>query len=96
MIYSIIPYDQMFFNSEDNRQERMEVNINGEKVVLLKNDNNTYTIERLISTNPKAYLNPDFMPGTVIMTVTSKKESPNVKWETMNNDFRCTQGPNTD
>lgn len=81
MIYSIVPFDPFQYYAENNKQERMEVNINGEKVVLLKNDNNTYTIERLISTNPKAYLNPEFMPGTMIMTITSKKESPNVKWE---------------
>lgn len=87
MIYSIIPLDQLLFNPEDYKQERMEVNINGEQVVILKNSNNTYTIERLISTNPKAYLNPELAPGTVIMTVTSKKENPDVKWEILSNGF---------
>lgn len=86
MIYSIVPFDQLIFNTEDNKQERMEVNINGEQVMLLKNDNNTYTIERLISTNPKAYLTPELMPGTMIMTITSEKDSPTVTWEILNRD----------
>ena len=44
MIYSIVPYQQILYN-EENKQERMEMSINGEQVILLKNDNNTYTIE---------------------------------------------------
>ncbi|NLM10925.1 MAG: hypothetical protein GX213_09200 [Clostridiaceae bacterium] len=84
MIYSIVPYDHLMFYPEENKQERMEVNINGEQVILLKSDNNTYTIERLISTNPVSYLIPELMPGTTIMTIRSKKESPDVKWEILN------------
>jgi|GEM_PF-399061 len=93
MIYSIIPPDRLLYNPEDDKQVRMEVNINGEQVVLLKNDNNTYTIERLISTNPKAYLNPEFAPGTIIMPVISKKDNPDVKWEIIsdNNGFKLIQ-----
>ena len=86
MIYSIVPYQQILSN-EENKQERMEMSINGEQVILLKNDNNTYTIERLISTNPKSYLSPELMPGTVIMTITAKKEMPNVTWEILNKDL---------
>ena len=86
MIYSIVPYQQILSN-EENNQERMEMSINGEQVILLKNDNNTYTIERLISTNPKSYLSPELMPGTVIMTITAKKEMPNVTWEILNKDL---------
>ncbi|NLK69622.1 MAG: hypothetical protein GX283_10790 [Clostridiaceae bacterium] len=86
MIYSIVPYQQILYN-EENKQERMEMSINGEQVILLKNDNNTYTIERLLSTNPKSYLIPELMPGTVIMTITAKKETPEVTWEILNKGF---------
>lgn len=86
MIYSIVPYQQILYN-EENKQERMEMSINGEQVILLKNDNNTYTIERLLSTNPKSYLIPELMPGTVIMTFTVKKETPEVTWEILNKGF---------
>lgn len=86
MIYSIVPYQQILSN-EENKQERMEMSINGEQVILLKNDNNTYTIERLLSTNPKSYLSPELMPGTVIMTITAKKEMSDVTWEILNKDL---------
>lgn len=86
MIYSIVPYQQIVSN-EENKQERMEMSINGEQVILLKNDNNTYTIERLLSTNPKSYLSPELMPGTVIMTITAKKEMSDVTWEILNKDL---------
>lgn len=85
MIYSIVPCDQLINYPQDSNQERIEVDINGENVVLLKGENNTYTIERLISTNPRTYLNPELMPGTMIMTIISKKDSPCVKWEIINN-----------
>lgn len=79
MIYTIVPYDQILFE-QGSAGTRMEVTLNGERVVLLKNDDNTYSIERLISTNPKSYLKPEFMPGTLLMTITEKKETPAVTW----------------
>lgn len=83
MIYSIVPPEQLFY--ADIKQERMEVSINGEKVILLKNDDNTYTVERLISTNPKAYLKPEFMPGRRLLSVTPDKGTPDAKWEVISN-----------
>lgn len=84
MIYSIVPFDQLLFYNEESTRTRMEVTLDGEQVVLTKNDNNTYSIERLISTNPKSYLRPEFMPGTLLMTITATKETPEVKWQIMN------------
>jgi hypothetical protein len=85
MIYSIVPFEQILFRQEDDKAgTRMEVTLQGERVVLLKNDNNTYTIERLISTNPKAYMMPELMPGNLLMTVTASKDNPRVTWEVMN------------
>lgn len=85
MIYSVVPFDQILFNQEDPGI-RMDVTLNGEHVVIIKNDNNTYSIERLISTNPKAYLKPELMPGTMLMTITAKKETPRVTWTILNNN----------
>lgn len=86
MIYSIIPFDQILFHQQGSTGTRMEVTLDGERVVLLKNDNNTYTIERLISTNPRAYLKPELMPGTLLMTVSAKKETPNLTWTIINRE----------
>jgi len=86
MIYSIVPFEQLLFDQQSSQGARMEVTLDGERVVLLQNENNTYSIERLISTNPKAYMKPELAPGTLLMTVTAKKETPNVTWQIMNQD----------
>ncbi len=86
MIYSIVPFDQILFDQQGDTGTRMEVTLDGERVVLLQNENNTYSIERLISTNPKAYLKPELAPGTVLMTITATKETPNVTWQIMKRD----------
>ena len=71
MIYSIIPIEQIFYESR-GEISHMEIMLHGERVVLLKNKDNTYTIDKLISTNPKAYLRPELMPGTLLMNITVK------------------------
>lgn len=86
MIYSIVPFDQVLFDQQTSMGNRMEVTLNGERVVLLQNENNTYSIERLISTNPKAYLKPELTPGTLLMTITASKETPNVTWQILNSN----------
>lgn len=86
MIYSIVPFDQILFDQQNSTGARMEVTLDGERVLLQQNENNTYSIERLISTNPKAYLKPELAPGTLLMTITSTKETPNVTWQIMNRD----------
>ncbi len=84
MIYSIVPFDQILFDQQNSAGARMEVTLDGERVVLLQNENNTYSIERLISTDPKAYMKPELAPGTLLMTITATKETPNVTWQIMN------------
>ncbi|HEY8500294.1 MAG TPA: YlzJ-like family protein [Clostridia bacterium] len=80
MIYSIIPFEQIFYDSR-SEMSYMEVTLQGERVVLLKNKDNTYTIDKLVSTNPKAYLRPEFMPGTLLMNIEVKKDNPNTVLE---------------
>ncbi|HPD01657.1 MAG TPA: YlzJ-like family protein, partial [Acetivibrio sp.] len=48
-------------------QNNLELNYLGEKVVVVPLSNNRYRIERVISTSPKAYLNPKLMPGSIIL-----------------------------
>jgi len=86
MIYSVVPIEHIYYNAEENASLRMEVNLHGEQVVLIKNPSNTYAIERLLSTNPKSYLKPELSPGTLIMAVESVKEAPGVTWEILNKD----------
>ncbi len=86
MIYSIIPYEKVFYNEDDNTIMRMEASFQGEKVVLIKNSDNTYTLDRLLSTNPKAYLKPELSPGTLLMNVEPVKKDPGVLWKILNTD----------
>ncbi|MBP7176587.1 MAG: YlzJ-like family protein [Thermoclostridium sp.] len=86
MIYSIVPFEQILFDQQSGMETRMEVTLDGERVVLMQNDDKTYSIERLISTNPKAYLKPELTPGTILMTITAEKETPDVTWQIMNRD----------
>jgi hypothetical protein len=74
VIYSVIPYERIFYDNQ-NEMSFIEVTLHGERVVLIKNKDNTYTIDKLISTNPKAYLKPELMPGTLLMNVTIKNDN---------------------
>ena len=67
ILYSIIPVDVVFgcqYNCEDFNLK--EIDYEGEKVVVSQLSNNTYRVDRIISTSPKAYLNPKLMPGKII------------------------------
>ncbi|NLP13797.1 MAG: hypothetical protein GX383_04835 [Clostridium sp.] len=68
ILYSIVPPEVVFkdfFEWAD--QNNLELNYLGEKVVVVPLSNNRYRIERVISTSPKAYLNPKLMPGSIIL-----------------------------
>ena len=67
ILYSIIPHEVVFGNSEKvNDWGIMEINYLGEKVQVQPLDNNRYVIDRVITTSLKAYLNPGLQPGTII------------------------------
>lgn len=67
ILYSIIPVDLVFSESWDRQnQPFLEMNYMGEKVQVTPLENNRYVIQRLISSSPKAYLNPRLQPGSVI------------------------------
>ena len=67
ILYSIVPFEVVFkdYYERDN-QSKIKMDYLGEKVVVVPLSNNRYRIERLISTSPKAYLNPKLMPGSII------------------------------
>lgn len=61
MYYSILPFDE---DSSLNVEYKEVMYKN--QLVLVKNINGIQMLERLYSTNPKDYLNPDFQPGTIL------------------------------
>jgi len=64
ILYSIVPPEIVFGNfdwCENQKQNYIEVDYCGEKVVVMPLSNNRYMISRVISTSPKAFLNPKLM-----------------------------------
>lgn len=67
ILYSIIPIDVVFGSGNDlEGYNFIEIEYEGEKVEVAPLSNNTYRVNRVISTSPKSYLNPKLMPGNVI------------------------------
>ncbi len=78
ILHSIIPMEEIFKNSssdtmpanfanQDNGSTAVVISYLGEKVEVLRNAQNQYVISRVLSTSPKAYLNPRLMPGSVLI-----------------------------
>lgn len=66
ILYSIIPAEVVFSYSDDKDNKKVEFLWRGEKIEAISLENNRYMINRLLSTSPKAYLDPEFQPGTII------------------------------
>ena len=67
IIHSIVPYEIFFANNKEC-PEMLEVEYEGEKVEVYERSRNEYIINRIISSSPKAFLNKNLQPGTVIKT----------------------------
>ncbi|HOA81314.1 MAG TPA: YlzJ-like family protein [Defluviitaleaceae bacterium] len=67
MIYSIISNDIIFKNLENEKSiQYEEINYKGSLLQVCYNENKSYIIERLISTDPNDYLNNELQPGNII------------------------------
>ena len=67
ILYSVVPAEIVFGSNYDKDQYNfIEIEYEGEKVEVTPLSNNVYKINRVISTSPKAYLNPKLMPGNII------------------------------
>ena len=74
MYYSILPIDQSM--DQDIVYEEI---IYKDQLVLIKTVGNIQSIERLYSTNPTDFLNPDLQPGTILQNplINSQKKCYN-------------------
>ncbi|HHX17800.1 MAG TPA: hypothetical protein GX727_02945 [Clostridium sp.] len=68
ILYSIVPVEIVFgnFSNQIKENEYVELEYLGEKIIAIPLSNNRYKIDRIISTSPKVYLNPNLAPGTII------------------------------
>lgn len=61
MFYSIVPYEQLFPTNEDDFKYE-EVTYEGNTIQVYRRDDK-YIIKRVITTDPKIYLNNKLSPG---------------------------------
>ncbi|HHW66888.1 YlzJ-like family protein [Defluviitalea raffinosedens] len=69
MIYSIIPDEVIFSDMEDESkavEEYKEIEYKGYLLQVTLEKNSGYRIQRIISTDPYAYLNSEIQPGNII------------------------------
>lgn len=67
ILYSIIPLEIVFGNTDGSSGiNYKEAEYLGEKVLVSKLENDDYMITRLLSTNPKSFLNQKLQPGIVV------------------------------
>lgn len=68
ILYTIIPDELIFENKQEDigSTNLKEVDYLGERVQVMQTEGNRYVISRLISTSPKAYLNPKLQPGAIV------------------------------
>jgi hypothetical protein len=67
ILYSIVPPEIVFqgYNGE-GEVKYMEADYKGERVIVSQASDRQYRIDRLISTNPGAFLDASFMPGNIV------------------------------
>lgn len=68
ILYTIVPDEIIFGEGYNNALENnlTEVEYLGEKLQVVQAVGNQYVIKRIISTSPKAFLNPRLQPGVII------------------------------
>lgn len=66
ILHSIVPGEVVFGYNGSSATNFLEMEYMGEKVVVSQTGDGKYVICRLISTSPKAYLDPRLQPGVVI------------------------------
>ena len=73
IIHSIVPLEVIFQNNFSvDIPKTSYVRYMGELVEAVSDGDAGYTINRIISTSPKAYLNPELQPGSKILSFTDK------------------------
>ncbi len=67
MLYSIIPREEIWAETEEF--SILEMKVNGCMVEVATYDANNGVVLRILSTDPQDYLNPQYQPGTFIPLV---------------------------
>jgi hypothetical protein len=73
LLYTIVPPEVIFEeavepefqNWQKSETRAFEINFNGRNFMLQSLSDGQFKIDRLISTDPRDYLNPDWQPGSI-------------------------------
>lgn len=67
ILYSIVPAEVVFgIGDATETAGYMEAEYMGEQVLVSRREDGDYVISRLLSTNPRSYLDQSFQPGSVV------------------------------
>lgn len=65
ILYTMVP-EQMIFPQEDTTNKQLTVNIKEGQLIVEQVSEQEFKVVRLISSDPYAYLNENYMPGKMI------------------------------
>ncbi|NMP21855.1 YlzJ-like family protein [Sulfobacillus harzensis] len=65
MLYTPLSYEEIF-PAKDEVLEVFETEVRGRRVLCRRGADGLPRVERLLSTDPADYLDPDWMPGSVL------------------------------
>ncbi|WHH58991.1 YlzJ-like family protein [Petroclostridium sp. X23] len=66
VIYSIMPHEVIFSQTEEHPQKTQHITYRGQTLAVTQVAANQCRVDRIITTNLKAYLDPGLQPGTII------------------------------
>lgn len=66
ILYTMTPLDQIFPSDEDVFSRYVAVNYNGVQLLAIKQEDNDYRVDRILSTDPAHYLDGTIQPGAII------------------------------
>ncbi len=71
ILYTIMPSEYIFNrdNEEYHKNNYVDIEYMNEKIQAIELSDGNYIINRLLSSNPSAFLNPGLMPGRVIKAI---------------------------
>lgn len=66
MLYTIVPIENIFAQNDSTDCSYCEKEIDGKVIQLNKDNNGKYSVVRIMSTEPSAYLNKKLQPNSYI------------------------------
>ncbi|HLR61864.1 MAG TPA: YlzJ-like family protein [Lentibacillus sp.] len=66
MLYTPLSTTDIFPSSDKEFQKRQCVSHNGKQLYVEEREDGHYQVLQLLSTDPNDFMNPDYLPGTIL------------------------------